>query len=182
MIIAIDIDNVINNLQETVTSVFNERYATNYTLNDFIDYNVENVLPIKEAVSMKKLYGDSTIYNHVKPITGAQEALQKLTSEGHQVYLVTNAIPKNYNEKVNWIKHFFPFIDETHIVVMEHKHLFRCDVMIEDNIQNLISGLHYERICLNYPWNQKVHDEAYGIRRCNNWNEIMNVIKKIEQE
>ena len=182
MIIAVDIDNVICNLQEAVTTLFNVRHGTNYTLDDFTDYNVENTLTIKEAVTMKKLYGDNNIYNYVKPIVGSQEALQKLINEGHQVYLVTKAIPKNYYEKVNWVKHFFPFIDEAHIIAMEHKHLFKCDIMVEDNIQNLISGVHYYRICMDYPWNRKIHDEAYDIRRCNNWTEIINVINKIKEE
>lgn len=182
MIIACDIDNTVCNLQEAVLELFNKNNGTNYTLNDFEDYNIENVLSIKEAVKIKEMYASKTIYNNVKPIAKAQESLQKLVNEGHQVYLVTDAIPKNYAEKVAWINHFFPFIDNAHIVAMKHKHLFKCDVLIEDNVQNLISGLHYDRILLNYPWNQKVHDEVYGIYRCNNWNEIMKAINKIKQE
>ena len=46
MILAIDVDNVLCNLQEVVTNLFNERNGTNYTLNDFTSYDVMNVLPI----------------------------------------------------------------------------------------------------------------------------------------
>lgn len=182
MILAIDIDNTIAYLQEAVVELFNERHNTKYTLDDFNDYDVENVLPVKEAVAMKKIYGEKGIYNHVKPIEGSQKALQKLIKEGHQIYLVTDAIPQVYGEKIKWVKHFFPFIDEEHIVAMKHKNLFKCDLMIEDNIQNLISGVHYHRICLDYPWNRKVHDEVYGIYRCNNWDEIVNVVNKLNEE
>lgn len=182
MIIACDVDNIICNLQEAVTNLFNKRWHTNYTLDDITEYNVENVLPMKQANKMKKIYGENGIYSHVKPIEGAQNALQKLIANGHQVYLVSDVIPKIYNEKVEWLKHFFPFIDESHIVAMKHKNLFKCDIMIEDNMQNLISGVHYHRICLDYPWNRKVHDEAYGIHRCNNWNEIANVVNKLNEE
>jgi len=107
---------------------------------------------------------------------------QALVCTHHQIYLVTDAIPQVYGEKVKWVKHFFPFIDESHIVAMKHKNLFKCDIMIEDNMQNLISGVHYHRICLDYPWNRKVHDEAYDIHRCNNWNEIANVVNKLNEE
>ena len=182
MIIAIDVDNTICNLQEAVTSLFNKRHGTNYTLDDITEYNVENVLPNKQANKMKKMYGENGIYDNVKPIKGAQEVLQKLIASNHEIYLVTDAIPKVYNEKVEWIKLFFPFIDEGRIVAMKNKGLFKCDIMIDDNIQNLISGVHYHRICLDYPWNRKVHDEAYSIHRCTNWNEIMNVVNKLNEK
>lgn len=182
MIIAVDVDNTICNLQAAVTNLFNKRQGTNYTLDDITEYNVENVLPVKQANKMKRMYGENGIYSHVKPIEGAQNAIQKLIANGHQVYLVTDAIPKVYNEKVEWIKHFFPFIDETHIVAMKHKNMFRCDIMVEDNIQNLVAGVHYHRICLDYPWNKKVRDDAYTIHRCANWSEIMDVINKLNEE
>ena len=59
MILCVDVDNVLGNLQEVVTNLFNERYGTNYTLDDFTDYNIENVLPVKEAINMQKMYGDN---------------------------------------------------------------------------------------------------------------------------
>lgn len=182
MVLCIDVDNVLGNLQEAVVNVFNERCGTKYTVDHFTDYNVENVLPVKEAVAMKKMYGESGIYDYVKPLAGSQECLQKLINDGHQVYLVTDAIPKNYNDKVKWIKHFYPFVDEAHIVAMKHKNMFRCDIMIEDNMQNLLSGVHYDRICIDYPWNRNVHDYAYDIYRCSCWNEIVNVINRLNKE
>jgi 5'(3')-deoxyribonucleotidase len=182
MIIACDVDNVIATLQETVTKLFNKEYGTNYTLNDITEYNVSNVLPSKDAYNMKEMYAQKGIYTFVKPVDGAQKALQKLINAGHQVYLVTDAIPQMYNEKVKWINEFFPFIDNAHIVAMKHKHLFKADIMIEDNIENLLSGVHYHRICLDYPWNRAVQDYAYGICRCSNWNEIVDAVNKINEE
>lgn len=182
MIIAIDIDNTINNLQEAVTTLFNKHCGTNYSMEDFTEYNVENILPVKEAVIMKELYANESIYDFVRPIDGAQDGVQKLINDGHQVYFLTDAIPKNFYEKIQWVKHFFPFIDEAHIVSMKHKKLFKCDVMIEDNLENLISGHHYHRICMNYPWNTKVYDYVYDIQRCNCWEEIVNIVNKINEE
>ena len=183
MIVACDYDNVICNLQETVINLFNKRYKTNYALTDFHDHDVANTLPIKEATAMKKMYGESGLYKQVTPIAGAQEGLKKLISAGHQVYIVSDIIPKTYAEKHEWLKHFFPFIDDTHIVAMKHKHLFKCDVMIEDNIQTLLDGAHYDRICMDYPWNRTVHEDyIYDIHRCRNWQQIVDVINKINEK
>ena len=182
MIIMCDIDNTINNLQEATTNLFNEHYGTHYALSNFNDYDVANVLPVKEAIAMKELYGESGIYNYVRPMHDAQEAIQKLLNNGHQVYFVTDAISKNYYEKVEWVKHFFPFIDEAHIVAMKHKHLFKCDVMIEDNMKNLLAGVSYHRICYDRPWNRAVHDYVYDIHRCKDWKEIIKAVDEIERE
>lgn len=184
MLIACDIDNVCCNLQEVVTDLFNERNGTNYTLNDFISYDVMNVLPTEEAIQMQAMYGESGLYDLVKPIPGAQEALQKLIHDGHQVYLVTDAIPKTYGEKVEFVKRYFPFIDDAHIVCMKHKWLFDCEVMIEDNLANLLAKPYYHRICFNWPWNRQAEtkDWTYGITRCYSWDDVVDAVNKIKME
>lgn len=179
MTILIDMDNVLCNLQEYAVSKYNKKYGTNYTLEDFNEYDIADTLGIDNAAKMKEIYADADIYNYLTPIKGAKNALQKFINAGHRVYVVTDAIPCTFERKVNWIKNYFPFIDESHIVSMKHKWLFKCDVMIEDRLETLINGLHYDRICLDYPWNRKVHDEAYSIYRCSNWNEISAAVNKI---
>lgn len=179
MIIAVDIDNVLCNLQEVVVRLFNERYGTNYTLNDFTEYDVMNVLPTADAVKMRDIYGESGLYNLVKPLPGAQDTLQKLVNMGHHVYLVTDAIPSTYGEKVEFIQRYFPCISVEHIVSMKHKHLFKCDILVEDNLANLLAGQHYFRVLMNWPWNESKKDYIYSIERCYGWSDILAAINKI---
>lgn len=181
MVLCVDIDDTICNLQEVVVNLFNERYGANYKVEDFTEFDIMNVLPTKDAIVMSDMYGESGLYDKVKPIMGAQKALEKLINLGHQVYLVTAAIPKTYGEKVSFIKRFFPYIDESKIICMKHKHLLKCDVMIEDNLQTLLAGQHYHRILMNRPWNQSSKDWVYGINRCNNWSEILEVVNQINE-
>lgn len=179
MIIACDVDDTICNLQEVVINLFNKNFGSNYTLEDFTEYDIMNVLPTQDAMIMKEMYGLSGLYDKVKPMPGVQEALEKLINLGHQVYLVTAAIPKTYGEKVSFIQRFFPYIDESHIVCMKHKWMFKCDVMIEDNLQNLLAKPYYHRILLDRPWNQSNKDYVYDIHRCHNWKDILAAINKI---
>ena len=145
MIIAIDVDNVINNLQEVVIKLFNKRYNTKYTVADFTEYNVDHCLTKDHAAKMQAMYGESGLYDHVKPLAMAQKSLQKLVNDGHSVYLVTDSIADTYGEKVAWIKHYFDCIDDSHIICMKHKWLLRCDVMIEDKYDTLIAKPYYHR-------------------------------------
>jgi 5'(3')-deoxyribonucleotidase len=181
MVLCVDVDNVICNLQEVIVNTFNKRYGSNYTLNDFTEYDIMNVLPTQDGIVMRDVYGETGLYDKVKPLPGAQETLKKLMNSGHQIYLVTDAIPKTYGEKVAFIKRFFPFIDDAHIIAMKHKHLFRCDALIEDNLQNLLAKPYYERICFDYAWNRKVSDYVYGIHRVFNWSEALAVVNKISE-
>lgn len=182
MIIAVDCDNVLCNLQEVIIKIFNERNGTNYSMEDFTEYDIENVLPVEHAVAMKALYAEPGIYNKVKPLIGAKDCLRKLVDAGHSVYIVSDIIPSTYVEKVKFINHYFSFIDNSHIISMSHKWLFKCDVLIEDNLHNLKAGHHYDRVCLNYPWNQNVRDWAYDIHRCENWNEIVATVNDINEK
>lgn len=179
MVIAVDVDDVICNLQEVVIDIFNKKFGSNYTLDDFKEYDIMNILTTQDAMVMKEMYGMSGLYDKVKPIPGAQEALEKLINLGHQVYLVTAAIPETYGEKVAFIKRFFPYIDDGHIVAMKHKYMFKCDVMVEDNLQALLAKPYYHRICFDRPWNRAINDWTYDIHRCKNWNEVVEVVNKI---
>lgn len=181
MIIACDVDDVICNLQEVVISLFNKRFGSHYTIDNFTDYDIMNILPTQDGIVMRDMYGESGLYNKVKPIAKAKESLQKLMNMGHQVYLVTAAVPKTYGEKVEFIQRHFPFIDESHIVCMQHKWMFKCDVMIEDNLQTLLEKPYYHRILMDRPWNQSNKDYVYDIHRCTNWDEIVGVINKISE-
>lgn len=181
MVIACDIDDTLCNLQEVVINLFNERFGSHYTLKDFTEYDIMNVLPTQDAIVMRDIYGETGLYDKVKPVPGAQEALEKLINLGHQVYLVTAAIPKTYGEKVAFINRYFPFIDDGHIVSMKHKWMFKADVMIEDNVSTLLTKPSYHRVLMDKPWNRNVNDWAYGIHRCHNWNEIVAAVNKINE-
>ena len=178
----VDVDGVLNDLQNAVIKTFNKRYGTSYTINNFKKYSVSECLNKNDAINFIKIYSEKGIYDVVDPLNDAQNVINKLKKQGHEIYIVTDSIPCIFEEKVNWIKFHFPEIDEAHIISMKHKWLFRCDVMVEDKIDNLLGGHHYERICFDWPWNRDVRDEVYGIHRVNNWNDALNTINKINQK
>lgn len=181
MIIICDVDGVLNNLMEATIDIYNKTYAAHYTLQDITTYNLENCLDRNIAKQMKDIFKSASVWDHVKPIKGAQDGIEKLIREGHQVYLVTNHAPDTYKEKVEWIKRFFPFVDASRIVCMQDKWLLRADIMIEDCMQTLLAKPYYHRILMSHPWNHQSNfrDCCHDIHRCKNWDSIINVINKI---
>lgn len=179
MIFCVDMDNVLLPHQEKIVELYNSKYGTNYTVNDFTEYDAASILGVDGAEKMRKIYSDPNVYDLLTPVKGAKNVLQKLINAGHQVYIVTDAVPCTWERKVNWIKQYFPFIGDGYIISMKHKWLFRCDVMIEDRLDTLLKGYHYDRICIDFPWNREVRDEVYGIYRCKDWNDVITAVNKI---
>lgn len=182
MLIMCDIDDTIANLQEVVVNIFNKRYNTEYTVDDFNSFDIMDVLPVEEATKFKSIYGESGVYDLVKPMAGSQEGLRKLINDGHQVYLASNIVPETHSEKVAFVQRYFPFIDPSRIIAIKDKWLLRGDIFIEDNLDNLLAKPYYERILINKPWNQWDKDWVYGIYRCNTWNEVVAAVNKICEE
>ena len=181
MLIVTDVDGVLNNLMDVVVAEYNKKYKANYTINDITTYNLDECFEPDVAKRMKKLFSAPEVWDKVKAVNGAHNALQKLINSGHQIYLATNHDPSTYGNKVAWIKRFFPFVEASKIICIKDKWLLRADIMIEDNLQTLLGRPYYRRILMDHPWNyeSEYRDFAYDIYRCHNWTEILNAINKI---
>jgi 5'(3')-deoxyribonucleotidase len=182
MIIACDIDGVLNNLVEETLTLYNIRNGKNIQISDITSYNFFDCLSKEDAEGIISLFKEKHLWDSLKPLQGAQNALKQIIKRGHKVYLATATDPVNFEWKIDWLKRYFSFIPADNVIRIMDKSLLKCDVMIDDCIDNLTS-VFCERVCLDYPWNQSfTKDYAYSIHRCNNWDEILNVINKIEQE
>lgn len=180
-IINCDVDGVLNNLMDATIEIYNKRYGANYTLKDVTHYHLENCLEPDVANKMKAIFKEKDIWNKVKPVSNSRDGLQRLIRDGHEVYLATDNNPHTFGNKVDWILHYYPFIDKSKIICITDKSLLRCDIMIEDCLEKLVAGQHYHRILMNQNWNQSNKDWIYGIHRCYNWDEIVAAVNKISE-
>lgn len=181
MLIVTDVDGVLNNLMEAALNEYNKKYNTSYSLKDITTYNLDDCFEPEMSRDLKEIFNTSEIWNKVKAVSGAHNALQKLINDGHQVYMATDNNPNTYGNKVAWIKRFFPFIDTSKIICIKDKWILKADIMIEDNLQTLLAKPYYHRILIDHPWNHQSEykDYAYEIHRCKNWGEVANAINKI---
>ena len=182
MIIACDMDCVLNNLMEKTLEIYNAQNRKNIQMSDLTSYNFHDCLNKEDADGIIKLFKSKALWDSLTPISGAKEGLKKIVDAGHRVYIVTATAPENFTWKINWIKKYFPFFNTDNVVRAMDKSLIKCDILIEDCIDQLIKHKLCYRLCLDYPWNRNVHDFTYGIHRCKNWNEILESINQIEKE
>ena len=182
MIICVDFDNVLNDLTEKAIALYNTRNGKNIQLSDITTYNFSDCLPKEDADGIVALFADKELWDSLKPLAGSRDVLRKLVRKGHRIYVATATDSINFDWKCKWFERYFPFIPSNNVIRIMDKSLLQVDVMIDDHLSNLTDN-YCERICLDYPWNQSISkDFAYGIKRVNSWNNIINTIDNIEKE
>ena len=182
MIIACDIDGVLNDLFPTVLALYNSRTHKNIQLSDISVYNLSECLPPEDAEGIHALFETKELWDSLKPLPGSQQGLETLIKKGHRVYLATSTHYKNFAWKIEWIQRYFPFISSHNVIRIMDKSLLNCDVMIDDHLDNL-AGNFCERIVFDAPWNRSKSKEfAYDMHRAHNWKDVINIINKLERK
>lgn len=182
MIIACDIDGVLNNLVEETLKLYNSRSGKNIQISDITSYNFSDCLPIEDAEGIVSLFKEKCLWDSLKPLQGSQKTLKQLIKKGHQIYLATATDPINFQWKIEWLKQYFSFIPSDNVIRIMDKSLLKCDVLIDDCLDNLTT-IFCERVCIDSPWNQSTSkDYAYDIKRAYSWNDVLNIINNIERE
>ena len=136
--IALDCDDVLNNLNEVVCKVFNEENDTDITEDTFTSYDIYKCLPFEDAEKYAALWRREEIWRSLTPVYHSQWGAKKVVDDGFDVYITTATQWENFPWKVEWLQSYFPFIDESHIICIRDKSILDVDVMIDDNLDNLI--------------------------------------------
>lgn len=182
MIIMCDIDDICNNLVEKTIELYNSRFNKNIQIESLTSYSFADCLSKEDANSIVSLFKEKKLWNSLSPIAGASNGLKTLIRQGHQVYMATATNPINFAWKVEWMSKHFPFINTDNIMRAVDKSLLKCDIIIDDRMDNLIGNTAY-KICLDYPWNRDERkDFIYDIYRTHNWKEIVYAVNEIERK
>ena len=179
MIILVDMDDTIENLTEAWINYANKRFGTAVNAADITTWDPSEAFP---EVSHEKMYAlllEDELYETVEPFEDAAYYLQKLISEGHEVFIVTNSpyqVTKAKIEKV--LFRHFPFIDWKHVIITGNKQLIKGDVLIDDGIHNLQDG-NYAKLLFTAPHNRSFDAEVNGMVRVNCWKNVYEVMQRL---
>ena len=157
------------------------------SLDNFSRPDFENeVFPTdEERHSFSDYYITRDSYEGVNPIDGAVEGIRQLLKK-NDVYMVTSCIhyererdfARQFTDKFKWILDTFPFFPPENIIMVNKKHVFRGDVIIDDRLKNL-QGEYPIKILFSSFHNDTVSDQELkevGAVRAKDWNEIVSII------
>ncbi len=137
----------------------------------------------KQQYQYKNLYkNDNDTY--IEPLPNCVEVIKNL-SNFYDIYIVTSYVWKedvidasnNLKFKHEYLKHFFPFLNENNFIYIYDKSKIVFDIGIDDRTQNLVSC--NKKILFTEFRNEKITDEELkkdNIIRANNWLEIENIL------
>ena len=116
MIIACDIDGILNNLVEETLILYNSRSGKNIKSTDITSYNFFDCLPKEDAEGIISLFKEKRLWDSLKPLKGSQNALKQIIKRGHKVYLATATDPINFEWKIDWLERYFSFIPTDNVI------------------------------------------------------------------
>lgn len=151
-------------------------------------YYRQDLIKGKEE-DFRKKYQYRNLYKNdngtfLEPLPNCVEVIKKL-NELYDIYIVTsyvwkeNVIDASYNLKFKheYLKHFFPFINENNFIYISDKSKIVFDIGIDDRPKNLASC--NKKILFTEFRNEKISKEDLekdNIIRANNWLEIENIL------
>lgn len=180
LVIAVDVDNVLNNFCEMLIKIYNQENNGSLSIENITKYNFYECLDWEVCKKLEKIYSSDNFWASLTPQKYSQQGLDYLSTLGHEIYLASASDYRFWARKAGWLKYYFGMIPEKNQILIQNKGLLKCDVLVDDCIDNLLASHYYERVCFDYPYNRDVCDEARGIYRCSDWKEIVNAIDEIE--
>lgn len=182
MKIAIDFDCTLFPTVESVIEVYNRRYNDNISIDQLTKYSLYDSLDKDVADKMFDIFRDKETYENLKPYEYAVEAVKQLVNKGHEIFIATATDIASIGWKANLLQKYFPFIPKNNLIRINHKHLLKVDIIIDDYLVNLTDSS-AEKICFNHVWNRdKDIDKKYNIHRVYAWNDVLDIINDIERK
>ncbi|MBQ3047853.1 MAG: hypothetical protein IJD48_02440 [Clostridia bacterium] len=175
----IDFDDTI--CQSVFLKKVNEFLGTNYSIDDFKDYLIDEIIPESQKKKFYNSFFDVDPYEDLDLIDGAKKALKKL-NEVYDIYICSAGVmllnPQNsgklFASKYNYLLKRLPFLDPKKFIFTSSKELIKGDVIIDDYFHNLRSDIKTKLLFTSYH-NKDFTDEELkkrGVERVNSWEEI----------
>lgn len=182
MRIGLDLDGVLAKWDEAAAKWFNKTYSYNFPLGSQPSWNwlEEQVKPEEWDAFWQ---ADNVVFwDRIPPYMGSFKFLQALAKKG-EVVVITSRPRFTRPATYFWLARYFDMelLAGVNFLKGKEKYLVKCDVLIEDNLDNAISYASYHlhsQICLmDKPYNQVAPnlDPAY-IVRCATYEEVLKAL------
>jgi len=179
--ILVDMDDTMEQLLPAWIRAVNEKYGRNVSCEDILSWDVSAAYPGLTREQVYSVTFEPGFWKTIEPMPGAAEALQRLMSAGHEVFVVTATLQDSVSEKMNdLLFRYFPFLSWDQVIITSRKQMIRGDVLIDDGIHNLEGG-EYAKLLMTAPHNRYYDAEANGMIRVHDWAEIEEVITQMKE-
>lgn len=179
----VDFDDTI--CQSVVLKKVNEFLGTDYKIENFKNYLIDEVVPIDKKQEFYDVFLKLNPYIGVGLIDGAKEALEKL-NEYYDIYLCSACVmplnvagsAKLFSFKYEFLLKELPFLDPRKFIFTSSKDIICGDIFIDDYLHNLNGNIPTKLLFSTYH-NKHFSDEelaSRGVKRVDSWQEICKIL------
>lgn len=187
--ILLDVDEVIS--FSGFLQAVNDFMRTNYIIDDFEDYYIDEVaIPKEKFDEFNNFINNINLYENAHVLPNAVPTI-KLLNDYYNIYICSacinpfdiNGSGRLFKDKYDFLRETLPFIKPEHFIFTSAKHLFRADIQIDDRLSNLDNNIETRILFPSYH-NKSISDEQLkekGILRAgfnwqNGWEEVENIL------
>lgn len=170
-IVAVDLDGTIGELHEPWLSRYNADYHDNKTLNDLTSWDMHHHVKKECGTRIYHYLGQSDLYDHVTPVPGAREAIERIR-EHARVIFVSSCASGTEPAKVRWLKRcgFLPDgFSQPDWYACADKSLIDADLLIDDHFGNceafVARNPNRKAILIHRPWNETCITDGERVKR-----------------
>lgn len=173
--IGFDLDNILNNLTETLIEVYNKDSGDNLTMDQIVTYKIDSYT--KPGYKISDYFKDPALWMRVLPIPQSPEYL-KILNDDYDVRILSASHLGDMPIKYRWLKTYFSYLKRPQIWTVFDKDWVDLDILVDDCLDNHKNGKFY-KIALQYPWNET--DDA-DIHRAPDFGGIFQLIKDFDRQ
>ena len=152
--ILVDMDDTIENLLVHWIGWLNETHGTSVDAEEIRSWNIQEAFPSLTTEQVYEPLLQDEFWLRVTPKPDAQDYLQTLADDGHEIYITTSSNYKTIPVKMEHVLFkYFPWLDWDHVIIASRKQMIRGDVMVDDGPHNLEDGMYY-KILMDAPHNR----------------------------
>lgn len=176
-----DIDGVIADFSKPLLQTIKKNYGLNLKPTDIYCFNLDIVLGIthreEEQLIVEVLKQDLPLNK------GAKETLERLSREGHSIYLLTSRYGHLRDITEFWLKEKGISYNQLHLLNNGKKYLAEIeplDLIVEDSLQEALGWTQKVQKILIYdqPWNKTLNVKNLT-KRVYNWDQIYSEIQQL---
>ena len=169
--IAVDMDDVIADPLSKFIKLFDRDFGIGADFQPVPGQEIFESVPPHAGPKWIEYINEKGFFRDLDPMPDSIEVLQKL-QEKYEVFIVSAAMefPNSLQDKYDWLRDHFPFIDWKHIVFCGIK-IVDVDIMIDDRIRNF-EDFKGRALLYSSPHNMLIQ----GYERVNNWKEIAGLL------
>lgn len=191
--IGIDMDDVLMEFGVPLFQFFNNRYGTNFTINDANQFDLDKVWQCDRETAIQAVldFYNSDLHHEALPTNGSVDFAKNLKSQGAEIFIITARPEKFESVTKSWVNKHFPNIF-TDIVFLNHhgaggtaenhkskKKSEACrelgiDIFIDDALHNVndVANLTNAKVFLfDKPWNRN-GELHHRVKRIFDWSEV----------